>query len=226
MTKNDKKVILAGIALSIFVGVVVLGVVMVKNRKKVKIRKLRELVKEDLKFWDGINEISPDGAKKLSDWWKNLGYTYTPEQLMSPSFQGSHYWSAVYISNLMKRWGAGDRFKYSASHSSYIVDGKEAKTSKNNRLYKTYPADQVKIEVGDIVALSRSTSVNYDNLYVGAPTHTDVVFDIKKTPDGYIAYVIGGNISNTVKSSTVSLDKNKKIINADQFLAVMKNQDV
>ncbi len=226
MTKQDKRAVVIAVVTSIFIGAVVLGVVLVKNRNKLKPKKLKDLAKEDLAFWNGVIETSSKGAEKISEYWKSLNYNYSTEQLKSSQFQDEHYWSAVYISDFMKRWGAGDRFDYSPSHSTYIVAGKASRNIKDDKIFKTYPTDQAKVEVGDIVAKSRSSQVNYDNLYVGAPTHTDIVYDIKKTSEGYTAHLIGGNLANSVKSSTIHLDKDKMIIHKDNYMAIMKNQDL
>lgn len=226
MTKKDwSKVITAGIA-SVFLGMVVLSIVIYNTRKKkLGTKKLNDIIKDDIDYWDGITETSQKGAEKLSEWWKIVGQNYSVSQLRSPSFQSNHFWSAVYISSVMKRWGAGERFLYSARHSDFICDGIKARNSEDeNKIFWSYRPDQVSINVGDIIGLARASWVNFDNLCAGAPTHTDIVFRIDKTKDGYKAIVSGGNLANTRKTSYVDLDKNKKIVNPDKYLAVLKNK--
>jgi hypothetical protein len=228
MKKADWKKILTASAVSIFVGMVVLAVVIYTIKKeKLSARKLRRLVGSDLLFWNGIKETSRKGAELLSQWWKIIGYDYSTEQLMSPEFQNNHYWSAIYISNLMKRWGAGDRFKYSARHSDYICEGKVAR-SKNDKskLFWSYKPNEVPVAVGDLIGKRRKSWVTLDNICSGAPTHIDAVYELKKTENGYEAYAVGGNLDHTVKNVVIKLDKNKYIINPEDYLVVMKNQAI
>jgi hypothetical protein len=227
MTKKQwGTVIVASVSISVVAGVILFFVIRKNNnRSKLSKKKLIDIVKEDVTYWKGVNEIDEKGATKLKEWWSWIGLNYSLAQLMSSSFQNSHYWSAVYISALMRRWGAGNGFKYSASHSTYIVDGKIARENNDkSKVFHSYRPTEVPVEIGDIVGNSRQAGINYDNIYVGAPTHTDVVYDVVKKGEGYQAYVIGGNLGNTVQIKAIDLDKNKMLINPSNYLTVMKNQ--
>lgn len=228
MTKNDWSKVAGATLVSIFLGAIVLIIVLRNNRKsKLSLKDLNRLAEEDIDYWKEVTETSEKGASKLSEWWGNMGYNYSVDSLKNSSFQSAHYWSAVYISNLMKRWGAGDRFKYSARHSDYICDGINAEETKDkSRLFWSVKPDSDKVEVGDMIGVSRGSSVTLKNVCSGAPTHVDAVFQIIKTDNGYKALVIGGNVSNTVKVSYVELDKDKMIKNPDKYLVLMKNQAV
>jgi hypothetical protein len=226
MTPKQKKIVAISAFVSIFVGLIVLAIIIGINRsKKLSKRDLIKIVRDDVEYWENVKETDPAGAEKLKLWWSWLGFNYSIAQLMTASFQNNHYWSAVYISALMKRWGAGNRFKYSASHSQYIVDGKKAReTNDKTRIFHSYRPNEVKVEVGDIVGKSRQTGINYDNIYVGAPTHTDVVYDVVNKDGTWYAYLIGGNLANTVQIKAVELDDNKMLKDPETYLVVMKNQ--
>ena len=231
MTKKDWKKVALATAVSVFVGATVLTMILIKRRsnrssgKSISKKKLLDLVKEDIAYWSGVHETSLKGATKLSEWWNNLGYKYSVEQLQSEDFQSKHFWSAVYISNLIKRWGIIDGFKYSPSHSTFIVEGKEAKLSNDKaKAFHSYDPKDVSVEIGDIVGKTRTSGITYDNIYVGASTHTDVVYELSKNENGYRAYLIGGNLGQTVQTKTIQLDKDKKLINPEEYLVVMKNQ--
>lgn len=226
MTKNDWSKVATATLISVFLGAIVLFVVLRKNRKsKLQLKDLYKLTQEDIEYWKGVTETSEKGATKLSEWWGNMGYNYSVDSLKSSSFQSAHYWSAIYISNLMKRWGAGDRFKYSARHSDYICDGIKAEEAKDkSRLFWSVDPKDDKVEVGDMIGLSRGSGITLKNVCAGAPTHVDAVFQIVKTDNGYKALVIGGNVSNTVKVSSVELDKDRRIKYPDKYLVLMKNQ--
>jgi len=226
MTKKQwGSIIIASVSISIVAGIILFFVIRKNNRSKLVKKKLIDIVKDDVTYWKGVKEVDEKGAVKLKEWWSWIGLNYSVAQLMSSSFQNSHYWSAVYISSLMRRWGAGDGFKYSASHSTYIVDGKKARENNDkSKVFHSYRPTEVPVEIGDIVGNSRKAGINYDNIYVGAPTHTDVVYDVVKKGDGYQAFAIGGNLANTVQIKAIDLDKNKMLINPGKYLVVMKNQ--
>jgi hypothetical protein len=228
MNKKDWTKVLTATAISVFVGVVVLAVVLYTVRKnKLSKRKLTQLVKEDVDFWKGVKETDRKGAEKLREWWKIIGADYSVDSLMDSQFQSEHFWSAIYISNLIKRWGAGNKFKYSARHSDYICEGLKAKEDKDNsKVFWSYNPSEKTVEVGDIVGIGRANWVTLDNICSGAPTHTDVVFEIEKTSSGYKAYTIGGNLGNSVGQAYVTLDKDKKISEPDKYLVIMKNKMV
>ena len=226
MNKKIWMKVLSASAISIFVGVVVFAVVIYSIKKnKLSKNKLSKLVNEDLAFWKGVKETDRKGAEKLHEWWKIIGANHSVDSLMSSQFQSEHYWSAIYISNLIKRWGGGDKFKYSSAHWEYICEGKTAKANKDKtKLFWSYEPSETNVKVGDIVGVKRKSWVTFDNLCNGAPTHTDVVYKIEKTSSGYKAYTIGGNLGNSVGQAYVTLDKNKKILEPEKYLVVMKNQ--
>jgi hypothetical protein len=226
MNKADWKKVLIASAISVFIGAVVLIVlVMKKKRSKLSIDKLQDIVKNDLETWNGLKETDRKGAEILREWWGYFGYDYSVEELMSSTFQSNHYWSAIYISSLMKRWGLGNRFKYSARHAKFLMDGKNALLNKDDsKAFWTYAPTDAKLEVGDILAKPRTSGLSYDNLHDRAKTHTDVVYAIKKTDEGYDAYLVGGNLSNTVKAFVLRLDKDQKLINPENYLGIMKNR--
>jgi hypothetical protein len=227
MTSGQKKILIISSAVSIVLGGVVLSIILLKNRKKDKlsVKKLQAIAKSDLNNWKDITETDRRGAEILQVWWKWLGYDYSLSDLMSATWQKSHYWSAVYISSVMKRWGLGDKFTYSPRHAKFIVDGKEALKNKDtSRAFWSYRPDQVPLAVGDILAKPRTSGLNYDNLFDKAKTHTDVVYAMKKTDTGYKAYLIGGNLSQKVKTFAVELDKKKMLKNPGSYLAIMKNR--
>jgi len=225
MSPKQKKIVAISTFVSIFAGLIILAIIIGINRaKKLSKKDLIKIVKEDVEYWKNVKETDPKGAKKLQEWWSWLGYKYSIEQLMSPQFQSQRFWSAVYISSLMKRWGAGNRFKYAISHSEFIVDGKKARQNNDkSRIFHSYAPNEVPVEVGDIVGVTRKAGVNYDNIYVGAPTHTDVVYDIQRKDGQWYAYLIGGNLGNTVQIRAYKLDDYKRLVDPGKYLVVMKN---
>ena len=107
------------------------------------------------------------------------------------------------------------------------MDGKRARREKDkDTVFWSYAPNEVPVEVGDIVGVTRKSGINYDNVYVGAPTHTDAVFDVQRTSDGFTAYLVGGNVGNKVSITKVYLDSNRMIKDPNKYLVVMKNTDL
>jgi hypothetical protein len=85
-------------------------------------QKAVRIANQELARWGNgaIKETDPRTRRVLQDYWKiGAGVSYSEDQLGNPAFQSDHPWSAAFISWVMKTAGAGNAFKYSASHSVY-----------------------------------------------------------------------------------------------------------
>ncbi|MCU0525849.1 MAG: DUF2272 domain-containing protein [Elainella sp. Prado103] len=132
-------------------------------------------------------------------------------------------WSAAFISWLMKKAGAGDRFKRSASHSVYIRDAiQKRKTNDNRAGFKGYRLNEVTPQVGDLVCASRGEDagkVGYDTTR-SYESHCDIVV---ATKPGKIE-VIGGNVSDSVSKKTLKTDAQGHLIDTSSpWFVVIKN---
>jgi hypothetical protein len=226
MNSKQKKVLVISFAVSVFIGAVVLSIILLQKKLKGDLskNKLKQIIKDDVTYWKGVTETDRKGAEKLKEWWSWIGLNYSVDQLMSSTFQSEHYWSAVYISSVLKRWGAGDRFNYSQRHAEFFHKGKEDRENNvKDALYWTYAPDEVIIEVGDIIGYPRQSGLTYENLYPRAKSHSDIVYDVVKDQDGsgYKAYMSGGNLSNTQKIGYIQLDNDRKLVDP-KYYAVMK----
>jgi hypothetical protein len=127
-----------------------------------------------------------------------IGTNVTDAQMQSASFQATHPWSAVFVSYVMRRAGAGPAFAYSALHQAYIRAARENRLRRNTaNPFWAFRATEVAPGVGDLVCAARSGSgATYDN--VGDPqlraTHCDVVTEVLP---GRIR-VVGGNVRQSV----------------------------
>ena len=163
-------------------------------------------------------EGDPSTMERLRQYWKEgAGVTNWNDQQMT-----DEAWSASFISYVMKKSGAGSDWKYSPSHSTYIVDSIKNRKQNNNKPFKGFKPEEVKVEIGDIVGKPRQEGVTYDT--TGAyKSHTDIVTAIK---DGY-AETIGGNVSNSVSMTKVPLTADGKIDNSKvsgyKYFVVIKN---
>lgn len=94
---------------------------------------------------------------------------------------GTH-WSAVFVSHVMSY--ADGNFPKSARHINYITEAMDGKNG-----YEAFPLKsglRIKPEVGDIVCYSRNGG--------SGDSHCDIIYKI----EGHKAYIIGGNLSDSV----------------------------
>jgi len=182
---------------------------------------LRNTALSEYDFWKSgsIKEGNPATMERLRKYWKEgAGVTNWSDDRMT-----DEAWSAAFISYIMKKSGAGSDWKYSPSHSTYIVDSIKNRKENNSNPFKGYKPEEVKLEVGDLVGKARQSGVDYDTKG-NYKSHTDVVVNIK---DG-IADTIGGNVSNSVYLTKVPLNASGKIDNSkvsgDKYFVVIKNK--
>lgn len=111
-------------------------------------------------------------------------------------------WSSAFISYLMKKAGAGNKFVYSPSHSKYITDSiANRKQGRLKEAFVGYKVNEVAPEVGDLVCYSRQSGVTYDT--TGSyKSHCDLV--VAKRPNEI--EVIGGNVNQSVAKKILAID--------------------
>jgi hypothetical protein len=182
---------------------------------------LRNTALSEYEAWKSGSTKEGDSStmERLRKYWKEgAGVTNWSDDRMT-----DEAWSAAFISYIMKKSGAGSDWKYSPSHSTYIVDSIKNRKENNSNPFKGYKPEEVKLEIGDLVGKARQSGVDY-NTKGNYKSHTDVVVNIK---DG-VADTIGGNVSNSVYLTKVPLDANGKIDNSkvsgNKYFVVIKNK--
>lgn len=171
-----------------------------KNKAKSKLgRKLVEMANKEWEYWENgkKKETSSLMYTRLKSYWESIGWK---ESRWTPTGKA---WSAAFISYIMKKAGAGDKFKYDASHSKYIRAARKNREENNSNPIKAYKLNEKKPNVGDLVCYYRGTTssdpFDRDSSY---QSHCDVV--VQKNADSID--VIGGNVSHTVGKKNVSLN--------------------
>lgn len=174
---------------------------------------------EELAKWRGIHEMAPAAYPLLERYWRE-GLSYSADQA-AEAIRDRTYWSAAFISYVMRRAGAGTRFRYSAAHVDYCA------AAKRNRLrgdtanpFWLYRPREYAPQVGDLLCNARDGSgVTYDNVDDGRPkaSHCDVV--VAREPGR--VWVVGGNVDDTVARRAVATDVQGKV-SATDFYAVLR----
>mgnify|MGYP003637712860 CR=1 FL=1 len=171
-----------------------------KNKAKSKLgRKLVDIANKEYSDWDSGNtkETSSSMYSRLKSYWDSIGWK---ESRWTPS---SVAWSSAFISYIMRKAGAGNKFNYSASHSAYIREARKNREENNSNPIKAYRVNEKKPNVGDLVCYYRGTTssdpFDRDSSY---ESHCDVVvFKDKEKLE-----VIGGNVGQSVTKKNVPLN--------------------
>lgn len=181
-------------------------------------RKLVRVALAEASKWKNIKELSTKASTILLNYWESVGRNFSESQMQDESVQQNNPWSSAFISYLFKKSGAKEKFPYSSAHSGYFQYAKSKRNDKNASL-RGFRISEYKPKVGDIVVYSRESGKGYDSTG-HFPSHGEVV--IEKTNISIKA--IGGNVSNTVKISTYSLDENGFLTQKEQsFFMVIQN---
>jgi len=182
---------------------------------KTFIERLMILALNELEFWKYRNEnsIDADLFKRLKAYWiEGAHVTYPKEHLYR-----DYAWSAAFISYLMRKAGADTHFKYSASHHTYIRWAVKNRKLNNSEKFKGYKPSEISLEIGDLICFPRQAGITYDTDHAYA-AHADLVIGF----EGSKVITIGGNVSDTVSITKVSIDANRKLTNT-KYHCVIKN---
>ncbi|MDA7977277.1 MAG: DUF2272 domain-containing protein [Pirellulales bacterium] len=184
-------------------------------------QRIVKVAQAEQQFWKNGNlrETDARGAARVKLYWATVGQDYTVDQLQESSFQNRHPWSAVFVSWVMQRAGAGKKFRYSAAHRVYTAAAKRNTIEGSDKTFKAFRVREKAPRVGGIVVKGRGGSqVSYDNVDNGEQhkTHGDIVVKI----DERQAIAIGGNVSNSVRATTIPLNIDG-MLNASVFFAVI-----
>ncbi len=161
-----------------------------------------------------LREQDSAAASLLEKYWNSVGKSFHQKNYNSPEWQEDHPWSAVFISYIMKQAGAADQFKYSETHSNYIVWARNNTSTKADCLFEIYDiSDSLAAwpQPGDILCKNRDGK-NYDlySISSGCISHCDIVVEVDTLAKA--VYTIGGNLNNTVAKRLVWLNE-KGLVN-------------
>ena len=137
-------------------------------------------------------------------------------------------WSAAFISFVAAKAGAGDNFRYGASHSVYIVRAlRQAANPSSTDKFIARRHTQHAPKVGDLIACERRTDTDatfdtYIDLVADDKfeAHCDFVVEIDRQNRKLIT--IGGNVGNSVSQKTWPLDGQGRIGNQDPNSSIAK----
>jgi hypothetical protein len=223
MKQNQKTVLIVGV-------VAVAGSALFLNRGKIMTqikpivkpldasglrKKAVTVAREHHAFWAGRSELHAGVQARLLSYWMKGGNMIQADA--QRAIKERLYWSAVFISTVIKESGAGNTFKYSAAHTIYCAAAKRNRIKKNNQNpFWLYQPSEVAPRLGDIICNARANSgVTFANVDDGnsRASHCDIVVGVKA---GYLE-VIGGNLGDTVSLKTVRINSKGLVIDSDVY---------
>lgn len=203
---------------------IVYSLIVKRRQEKGLNQRVAKILVREYDFWHPKGQskrVETDSAvrSRLNDYWKSVGKTIDQMGTGTP-------WSSAFISYTFKEGGANDDFKYSPSHSTYIIDSINNRKKDNKESFYGYRTGEKKVEVGDIITYPRQSGVSYDSLPSYFMSHGDAVYSVDYK--NRIAYAIGGNVSNSVTITEYKLDSEGRLIPQNKggypLLAHIKNE--
>lgn len=133
-------------------------------------------------------------------------------------------WSAAFVSYCMQMAGAGPLFPYSGSHVTWLLRAIKNKTAnKLNAVLVGYRPGEIPLQVGDLIGKPRVAGVTYDNAVAKGwfESHSDIVVEIDLAKRK--AWVIGGNVGQSVSKGEVKLDANGGLNDPGGWIVHVRN---
>jgi hypothetical protein len=170
----------------------------------------------------GGHKEGEDGwYQRIGEYWLNGTGTHGVDGRDSHMF-----WSAAFISWVMKTSGAGDRFRYSTLHSVYIYQAvRDHLQNRDAAGFWAWRLNEIKPKIGDLVCWSRQRGIDYDHQNGGNyPGHCDIVVQVFSDR----VNVIGGNVGNSVTRRPLAVDSSgylspRSSVN-ESIIAIMQNR--
>ena len=163
--------------------------------------RLIELVGREFRFFKFGEQFEqhPLSQERIKSYWLSFQNTAEPVSVA---------WSAAFISHCMKKTNLNLSFKFTGRHTTYLSDSKTAKLNNDaSRAYWAVKLGERVVKVGDLVGAFRTNTTcgfavkTYDSLPGDFCSHVDVVVAVRSD----VAFVIGGNVGNTVMFNEIPL---------------------
>lgn len=170
---------------------------------------------------DGKKEYSDGAWQRIGEYWRQL---YGPYAHLTGKDRG-YPWSAAFVSFCMREAGADDKFRYSASHATYInASILASRKEEDGAPFTAESPKAVSLKVGDLIGYWRGDQrITIENaISVGwYQSHTDIVVNVGKRS----AHVVGGNVGHSVTRKEVRLNPEGKLIDTRYpwFVVIQNN---
>lgn len=179
--------------------------------------------------YDLSGHVTLNGHKEGEDGWYQRIAEYWLDGTGTHGVDGrdhSMFWSAAFISWVMKTSGAGDRFRYSTLHSVYIYQAiRDHLQNRTSAGFWAWRLNELKPKIGDLVCWTRKSGIDFDDQDNGNyPGHCDIVVQVFFDR----VNVIGGNVGNSVTKRPLALDSSgflsPRTSGGETLFAIMENR--
>ncbi len=176
---------------------------------------IENAVTEWLRFKRGQGrETASPFDRFVGEYWNELGIALDGDDAGQP-------WSAAFISFIVRKAGYGSSFVYHQAHWKYINDSIDRRRAGDSgAAYWGFKLTEHPPQLGDLVAGWRLSPVTFATRPSGFyASHTDVVVEVHKDK----VRTLGGNVANSVKMKTFTLDAGGFLRPLSKLFAVMRN---
>ncbi|WP_081629234.1 DUF2272 domain-containing protein [Methylopila sp. M107] len=131
------------------------------------------------------------------------------------------YWSAAFISYVVRNTGLYPGFVFAAAHSKYIHDGIKKRVTGVSAPFWGFRLSEHRPQLGDLVCQWREVKQTYDTAAGNSSfkSHTDFVVEVTKET----VRTIGGNVSDSVSMKNFDLDANGFLVPENRVFAILRN---
>jgi hypothetical protein len=179
-------------------------------------QKLAKVAMGEFNEYHGFEETDAHLAKEIKAYWVDLGMHFPG--VATP-------WSAVFVSWCVKQAGAGpEDFKFADSHSEFVYAAIQ-NAQKGTGRFKAFAPSKYAPQLGDIIQNNRG--VNQFNFahateHPHYESHSAIVTEVVNTGGERYVTTVGGNESQSVRTSRVNLDANGFIDNkSKRYISVL-----
>lgn len=168
-----------------------------------------------------INEADPQLCGQIKRWTEEIGGEFFS------CTSNNHPWSAVFVSWCVKEAGAtATEFKFSKAHSVFVH--KAIQNAINGvGVFHGMEISAHAPKVGDIIQHNRGANFSFDHARRNSQykSHSVIVVETGQDEDGRFALCIGGNESDSVRSTVVRLTPQGFVLQRGRnpFICVIKN---
>jgi hypothetical protein len=179
------------------------------------------LAREELRKFGGCDENKEPLNSRIGEYWKAIGKTYQ-------GTDSDQFWSAAFVSFVIRNAGAKASFAYSRRHSAYVHQAIHDRQDGITGKFWGYRPQDLAIAAGDVLAMNQggSRAISFDEASHNDqyPSHCDIVAEAG--PDRI--QTIGGNVGRPpgTVGSKIFLWERGRLVRADnheqQVFAVLR----
>lgn len=168
-------------------------------------------------------EDDPQGVRKVKQYWLSVGKQMQEKDLKDSLWQENHPWSSAFISWVITKSGAADKFKPSPNHAGYIVWARQnQKLRANKNIFVAYDICDPNSkwpEPGDLICKNRDgNNFSLSTITASDISHSDIVVEVDTVAKTIVT--IGGNVRNTVSKRIIHLDSEGYIDTASTWRVI------